>query len=139
MTDDPEQKWRKSLVKDLRRLDAIPCENVAKPGTQDVNYNHGWIELKVLPDWPARSDTVVRIDKLTPQQRVRNRLRWEAGGAAWIFIKIGSDHILFRGCDAKVLGTLTKAEMIGLSVRYWKGRVNVRELETILLSRQPCD
>lgn len=135
MTDDPEQKWRKNLVKDLRAVHAIPVENPVKPGTPDVNFSDGWLELKVIEHWPAREDTVVHFDKLTQQQRIFARMRWQAGGSTWIFAKIGTDFLLFRGCDANLLGTLTKEGLMGVTVRCWQKRVNVKELISIITAR----
>lgn len=136
MTDQPEQKWRKTLVKDLRKIHAIPVENPVRPGTPDVNFCEGWLELKVLDAWPALDDTVVKFEKLTPQQKVFAKMRWRAGGNMWIFVKVKTDFLLFRGCDADLLGTLTKQGLIGVTVRYWQKRVNVSELISIITARQ---
>lgn len=67
-----EQNQRQVLIKALnkRGYDATSVENPACPGTPDVQFIGGWIELKFREKWPKRADTTVRIEHFTPQQRV---------------------------------------------------------------------
>ena len=66
-----ERRMRKNVCDWLKDYDAFAVENPANPGTPDVSYVEGWIELKQLDAWPAREDTPVRIEHYTPQQRIR--------------------------------------------------------------------
>ena len=76
-----EASQRRTVVRALSGLHAIPVENpVACPGTPDVNYVEGWIELKNLRSWPKRAATIVRIEHFTEQQRRFLRRRCDYGG-----------------------------------------------------------
>lgn len=51
-------------------------------GTPDVFWAGGALELKALPGWPAREETVVKIEHLTREQ-IRWGWDWEQGGGRW--------------------------------------------------------
>lgn len=104
-----EQQQRQLLVKALNqlKLDAVSVENPACPGTPDVNYIGGWVELKYAVDWPARDDTPLRLDHFTPQQRCWLRRRWHFGGNVWLCLQVSKTRhwIVFDGeTAAKHLG-----------------------------------
>jgi hypothetical protein len=90
---------RQVVVKMLNAagLDAVSVENPAYPGTPDINFCEGWIELKQLAAWPERIGSDVRIDCFTPQQRVWLLKRWRAGGNVWLLVQIGPQWLLFDG------------------------------------------
>jgi hypothetical protein len=97
-----ERNMRQVVVRMLTDsgLDAVSVENSAGPGTPDVNFREGWIELKYLKQWPDGPDTDVRIDCFTPQQRVWILRRWMSGGAVFLLLQVGRDWLLFNGDDA---------------------------------------
>lgn len=97
-----ERSQRTLVVKALnaRGQNAIPVENPAFPGTPDVNYIGGWIELKWIEEWPKRNDTVVRIDHYTPQQRVFAIRRRLAGGTCWLLLQCRREWLLFDSAVA---------------------------------------
>ncbi len=66
-----EQNQRQVLVKAMNKLglDAKSVENLAFPGTPDVQHIDGWLELKFLEEWPKRETTTVQIEHFTPPQR----------------------------------------------------------------------
>jgi hypothetical protein len=91
------------------KLDPVRVENPICPGTPDVNLSSGhWIELKCLPDFPARDDLKLRIPHFTPQQRVWLLKRWRsAPGTTHLLLEIRAvgQWLLFDGdVAAKVVG-----------------------------------
>lgn len=91
---------------------AVPVENPALPGTPDVNYIGGWIELKQIEEWPKRDDTVVMIEHYTPQQRVWAIRRRRAGGTCWLLLQCRREWLLFDGAVAAThLNSCTKSEL----------------------------
>jgi len=94
---------RPRVVKALRPLHAVAVENSVGPGTPDINYADGWIELKWLRRWPARQDTVVRIDHYTPQQRVFAVKRRRVDGDCWMLLQVREQWLLFDGAVAAMV------------------------------------
>lgn len=109
---------RQKVVRALKPLDAISVENPAYPGTPDVNYKEGWIELKWLRYWPDAE--VVRIDHFTPQQRVWLTRRWVKGGAAFLLLQVKMDWLLFDGKTAgEYVGRVGQQELRDIAMRTW--------------------
>ena len=114
-----ESDMRKKVVKALQPLNAISVENPCLPGTPDVNYIEGWVELKWLREWPKREDTIVRLEHYTKVQRVWAFRRRRMGGQAWMLIQCGREWILMDGAVAAIsLGHCTKAELIQRCAAY---------------------
>ncbi|MCK9569066.1 hypothetical protein M0R72_09000 [Candidatus Pacearchaeota archaeon] len=117
-----EQHTRQRTVQALNRagLDAISVENPAYPGTPDVNYVGGWVELKWIADWPKRAATPVKINHFTPQQRVWAIRRSMADRhGIWLMLQVGKtgEWLLFKGEDVGEIGkTLTRDELYDLAV-----------------------
>lgn len=103
----------------LKSLDARRVENgVVGPGTPDINFIEGWVELKALKAWPRRADTPVR-PKIRPDQRVWLRTRWYRGGVSLLMLKVYEDDtwLVFDGHTAATkIGQLTRAEMFEQAV-----------------------
>jgi hypothetical protein len=130
---------RSNIVKMLAPLNAIPVENPARPGTPDVNYVEGWIELKWLRSWPKRPETVILIDHYTTQQRLWAYKRRKAGGQSWFLLQCKREWILLDGAVAAfTVNRSTKAELISACVAYWGTGLNDRELIYYLKQRQPA-
>lgn len=72
-----ESVFRSKLVKILKPLHAVPVENAVCPGTPDISYAGGWIELKV-DEWNKKGELPLKL--LTPQQRVWMHKRWSVTG-----------------------------------------------------------
>lgn len=110
-------------------------ENMVGPGTPDVEYIGGWIELKQVDEWPKREATPLRVDHFTPQQKawlIRRRLR---GGRAFVLIRVANDWLLIDGTvAAKILGSVPKDELISKSIKHWHGRLDSKELLKCLTS-----
>lgn len=128
-----EAGMRQIVVKALQGLDAMSVENPVRPGTPDINYIEGWVELKVLDKWPARPNTKIKVQCFTPQQRVWLRRRNKRGGAAFFLILIDKDWLLFDGETAGLkVGHMDKNEMIESSLMYSEGKLDDRMLYRIL-------
>ena len=79
-------------------------ENAAMAGGADVYYClkggvDGWIENKRLVAWPIRATSVVRIEHLTKQQRLFNRMIRHWGGRAFICVMMQQEWFLFDHID----------------------------------------
>jgi hypothetical protein len=105
-----EASMRGRVVRALKSLDAVAVENPCCPGTPDVNFIGGWIELKWLPRWKRNAETnPVLIDHYTKQQRNWLRRRVQKGGKAYLMLQVGREYLLFDG--------ITAADNVGLVAR----------------------
>jgi hypothetical protein len=95
-----EATMRGRVVRALKDVHAIAVENPALPGTPDINYVEGWIELKWLRKWPVNPDTIVRFPEFTGQQRVWHIKRRLAGGVSWVLVQIDQQWLLLDGAIA---------------------------------------
>jgi Mesyanzhinovviridae DNA helicase len=132
-----EQEQRQRVIAALGDLDAHSIENRVGVGTPDVNYVHGWIELKCLPKWPARASTPVRLHHdLTQEQRIWLRRRWEAGGEAYVLLQAEHDWLLFDGpTAARVIGNSTQGDLRLAAVAIFHRRELEEDLSTCLSRR----
>lgn len=115
-----EKHQRKRVIQWLKPLNAIPVENPAQPGTPDVNYVEGWIELKKLNKWPSKPDLIVRVEHFTPQQRNWHILRHRRNGVSWVLLQVKNDWVLLQGMDAaEILGRVNKADLLQRATMVW--------------------
>lgn len=108
----------------LTQADAHPIsvENRVHPGTPDMSYAGGWIELKKIMKWPIPGRPV-RIPHFTQQQRIWLRQRCDAGGRAHLLLQVGLTWMLFWGRDAADhLGKFTHEQLNHLAVAVWSNR-----------------
>ena len=132
-----EQDQRRTIVRVLRSLDAVSVENPAYPGTPDVNYIGGWVELKWLRRWPERGG-VVQLEHYTQQQRVWHIRRCRAGGACWVLLQVGRCWLLFWGrVAAKFLGQVEKEQLLSVAYRVWENGLKKEELLECLTNCDP--
>jgi len=126
--------WR-TLRPKMLSLDPHRIENSTEKGTPDVNYSHGWIELKYCKEWPKRAATPLRIRHFTKEQRVWLERREIAGGITWVLLKVGeSEWLLFRGgVAARELGYVEKDSLYCSCVARWTRLPNKEELESCLI------
>lgn len=124
-----ESTLRGTVVEALAPLDAVSVENPVLPGTPDVNYVEGWLELKSLPGWPADPSTPLRVEHWTPQQKVWHVRRSRAGGTTHVLLEVvRSRHFLLLdgAVAARILGKATRAELVAAAVDVWNGRAAMK-------------
>ena len=118
---------RRPVVSALKTLKAFSVENGhCFPGTPDVCYVGGWIELKELDKFPVRPTTPVRVRHFTPEQRAWH-VSWEHhGGVSWVLLKVGKfDWLLFRGTvAADILGRTVRSELESAATLVMKSGLN---------------
>lgn len=131
-----ESGQRGRVTRALRELDAIAVENPVYPGTPDVNYIGGWLELKWLRRWPKGVDTPVRIDHYTPQQKAWGLRRKRRGGKVHVLLQVQREWLLMDAeFAARHLGEVPRAQLLAGSERVWLQGLVDRELVEWLRSR----
>ncbi len=126
---------RSRVIKLLEPLHGVAVENDACPGTPDVTYVGGWLELKSRDAWPKRPETPLRVRHFTQEQRIWLRAECAAGGRAFLLLRVRYDWLLFWGeTAADVLGTDDgwRANLVNCAIKYWPDRLNEQELYWIL-------
>ena len=124
-----ESSLRSAVVGALLPLDAIAVENGALPGTPDINYAEGWIELKSIPTWPFRHATKVKIDHFTPQQRVFHVRRSRVGGRTYVLLEAvatGEILLLQGAVAASIIGEATRVQLEAVALAAWPNRAAMR-------------
>ena len=115
---------RQRVVKALKGLDAWSVENPCRPGTPDVNYIEGWIELKWKASWPKRETSKLTLPHFTQQQRLTLLKRWHKGGNAYLLLQVDQDWLLFDGQEAaRIVGRAPRAELESAALAVWKSPV----------------
>lgn len=132
-----ESAMRKKVVKALAPLNAIAVENPCLPGTPDVNFIEGWIELKWLRSWPKKEETIVKLDHYSQQQKVWAFRRRRAGGSCWFMLQCGREWLIMDGAVAALwVNKCTKAELIAKSVVYFKSGLDIPAMIQLLEQKQ---
>lgn len=123
-----ESDQRSKVTKALKAQGAFAVENPCLPGTPDVNYIDGWIELKWLRGWPKRESSPVTIDHYSPQQRVFHVEHWRKGGAVHLLLQVRGTWLLFDGpTAARIVGKVTRAELEAAALEHWHSEAEMRE------------
>lgn len=88
--------WRVLAKKLQGTVHARRIENSLATGTPDVAWtadgHSGFIELKHLPAWPAREQTIVKPKHFTDDQRQWLHDWRKAGGRADVLLRVGAGH-----------------------------------------------
>lgn len=126
-----ELEYRRLVVKILTPIHAVPIESiVGKSGVPDVNTTLGWIEMKWLPEWPARADTAVRFE-FRPAQRDWIAERIRRGGRVALLLIVDRDWLVTSGANLPAIGYLPKAELCYMCTCF-SGPPSSQELITCL-------
>lgn len=123
-----EGTMRGNVIRRLKPVDAVAVENPVYPGTPDVNYIDGWLELKWLRRWPKKEETIVRLEHYTPQQRLWLRRRTLRGGRAFLLLQVGKEWLLFKHPELQDVGKVTKKVLKETAHFYWPTGLNNEEL-----------
>lgn len=125
-----ESEMWKSLKKVMKSYDPVRIESPVSPGVPDVNYTHGWIELKYLEKWPIRENTLVKIHHFTKQQKAWLIRRCLARGLVFLMLKVGeSEWLLFNGrTAAENIGKCNKEQLVKLCLARWYRLPKIEEL-----------
>jgi len=123
---------RGRVCKALRSLNAIAVENPAYPGTPDVNYAEGWLELKWLRRWPDHVHDIVMIPHFTQQQRIWIINRWRVGGEVYLLLQVRTEWLLFSGEQAYDVGKLPRLALRTRALKTWNEGLVDQELLDVL-------
>jgi hypothetical protein len=125
-----EKYQRRFVISALKALDAIAVENPVYPGTPDVNYVEGWIELKSLDKYPKKlAITKVKIPHYTKQQRAWIMKRHNRGGQVFLLLQIVNEWFIFDGRYAALhVGRVLHEELKNNALFYWDRKPTKAEL-----------
>jgi hypothetical protein len=115
-----ESDLSKKVINALYPLDPMPVDNPRRPGTPDINFVEGWMELKYMPEWPRKASTLVKFPKFSTQQRVWLVKRSVRQGNCFVFLQVKNLYLLFEGGFAgQHFDRMTKDEMIKNALYVW--------------------
>ncbi len=126
------------VMKALKPLDGLRVENPCHPGTPDVNYIGGWIELKQHDNWPKNPETPLKLGHdLTTEQRIWLTRREEKGGVAFVLLQVARDYLLLLGGDAaRLIGVANRAELTIAAIAHWTSAAAMKK-DLVLCLRRP--
>lgn len=105
-------------------------ESSSGNGVPDVAFaisrNHGWLELKYIPEWPKRTSTPVKLP-LRPEQKLWILTRGKLAGNIWVLCRIGSSFFLLDWKEA-IEATEGWLPEQWYSARHWLNRINFDQL-----------
>lgn len=109
----PETAMRRQVVAVLRNanLDPQSIESSISAGVPDINWTHGWIELKCVAAYPKRETTPVRVPHFTPEQKSWALRRAACGGKVHLLMKAANDWYLFGAPRLVEVGELTRQQL----------------------------
>jgi len=118
----------------VRSLDPVRVENPCHPGTPDINYVEGWLELKWLRRWPENAnESPVLLPHYTQKQRVWHMRRWAQGGNVFLLWQIGHEWMLFSGDRAALyVGRVTRIVLEKEALKHWRNGLIAKELTACL-------
>lgn len=123
---------RRRVVSALRPLHGVAVENPACPGTPDVSFVEGWIELKWVRRWPEKETTPLIVEHYTLEQRIWQMRRRMAGGTCWFLLQVSKDWLLFDAVNAALhISKSTKFQLLDRCVARWNPMENMSFVEVL--------
>lgn len=113
----PEQRlydWFRRVVGPAAFIERV--ENRVKRDTPDLYIAEatmalrGWVELKVLPAFPKRAATPVRLEHWTSGQRYWANRHSLHGGQCWLVVQVQEEVYVFNAATAAISMDWTRAE-----------------------------
>lgn len=130
----PEQLMWKNLRDAMgRNWKADRVEPAFGSGIADVPFAargiQGWIELKILPKWPSRANTVIQLPhpKRIKQQKLWLWERGEYGGHTWLLLKVQKEWLLFSHKQLYQIGKYDRKGLEACCTKVWIGTPPVDE------------
>ena len=115
----PEQKlydWLRRTIGPAAFIERV--ENRVKRDTPDLYIAEatrglrGWVELKVLPAFPRRATTPVRLPHWTSGQRYWANRHSLHGGQCWLVVQVQEEVYVFNAATAALCMDWTRAEWL---------------------------
>jgi len=112
-------------------------EDVSAQGVPDVSYGvnskNGWIELKVIKEYPKCNTTLIKIRHLTPMQRNWLKARGETGGSCCILLQVEKDYYLFDWTKVCELNKgIPRNKMKYHAITSYRNKINFNDLLWLL-------
>ena len=113
----PEQRlydWFRRVIGPAAFIERV--ENRVKRDTPDLYIAEatmalrGWVELKVLLEWPKRATTPVRLEHWTSGQRYWANRHSLHGGQCWLVVQVQEEVYVFNAATAAISMDWTRAE-----------------------------
>jgi hypothetical protein len=140
MAAGPERRFSQRLGKKMKPTFAMswePIENQIGTGTPDVWYSiygvGGWVELKVVKDYPARKTTPIRFNHFSTDQVAKLEEIGEGEVPSWVLCQIAGDYYLFHWSTVRELRKGQPRYWWEASAHaIWKNRINYEQLADLL-------
>lgn len=126
----------------LGKWHATRIESSAGNGIPDVSYGlpgvNGFLELKLIPSWPVRKTTNVKLP-LRPEQKHWIKARGELSGEVFVLVRIDDWFFLLNHTEAlKACDGYTKEGWVTNCNKAWHKSINFNELVSYLGSGCDC-
>ncbi len=131
MSENNLWRYLQKNLKDSKTM-LMRIENPFYKGVPDVNFlidgNEGWLELKYIPQYPKKEITIVKVPHFTIEQKIWHNARFKNKGRTMVLIQVDDDYFIFKKEKINLLGSLNKFRMFQHANKFWKNKINFREL-----------
>lgn len=126
----PEAAVVKKVMQALKGWDPLRVENIHMPGTPDINFIGGWIEVKWVLQYPVKDETIITCRHFTIEQRNFLKRRMLMGGATFLFVGIAGNYYLFDGIAGANFFGFVERQMLRRKARnvWWRRFPKSKEL-----------